>query len=228
MNNFTDKEKIENFDLIYQSVFVDKKFDSFNKSDMQVLLFKFYIENLEKTHNLSNISNYYISNELGITQQKARQLRIKKQIIYGKKYNIGEELSKLADYAIYSKTDELVQLHMNDPNLLIEIENYLEANHQFTIKSLNSQLLQIKIQYFIGLLLNFEVKENKNQILNILKNSYSNEKNTKKIFNDTNIGRSLIEYGANIATIASSICGLKLKDSVLSPFMLAFKKKYDL
>lgn len=83
---FSTEEKIENFEKISQ-YFFQSNFGEMSKSDIELLMFSFYLDNIiahstdkNGVLNYSACSDYNISKDLGITQQRVRNLKIKKAV----------------------------------------------------------------------------------------------------------------------------------------------------
>lgn len=82
--NFTTEEKAEMFDEI-AAHFYNANFGQMSKSNMELLMFSFYMNKLiqnnkfeDGTIDYQKCSDYRISKELGITQQRVQNLKIKK------------------------------------------------------------------------------------------------------------------------------------------------------
>ena len=91
--NWTIHEKAKMFDEI-TAHYYNHNFGSFSKSDIDLLMFKFFLEkeiennvNGDNLLDYNSVSDYEISKKLGITQQRVRTLKIKKQLIYPTEYN---------------------------------------------------------------------------------------------------------------------------------------------
>ena len=88
------KEKEKYFDEI-AAKFFNRNFGTASKNDIELLMFKFYIETLindyedksDKTINYDNISDYKIARDLGITPQRVRNLKLKKDLVYPQKFD---------------------------------------------------------------------------------------------------------------------------------------------
>ena len=86
--SFTNEEKIIAFDEI-ASQFYEANFGQASKADIELMMFRLYIEKLIKQHrnpdgtvDYRKCSDYKISKDLGITQQRVRNLKVKNQLIH--------------------------------------------------------------------------------------------------------------------------------------------------
>lgn len=72
---FSTEEKANMFDQI-AGHFYSRNFGQTSKTDLEVLMFNFYLRQMERTHPHALNLDYLISKELGITQQRVRNLRL--------------------------------------------------------------------------------------------------------------------------------------------------------
>ena len=84
----TDKKKADAFDRIAEKYYFNN-FGTFSKSEIDLLMFDIYLEqsiiNNKLNTNLVNynaVSDYKMARNLGITPQRIRNLKIKKQYVY--------------------------------------------------------------------------------------------------------------------------------------------------
>lgn len=153
-------------------------------------------------------SDYLISKELGITQQRVRNLKVKNQLINPIDFKWEKALAKLTENARYDKESHKVILNIPDPNLYIEIQNFIEENGAYVEKQLNSKVLQIRAEYYIALILNLEDEKSSKRIIKELKKQFRKDNKKEAAFDDNNIGKSLIEGTVNITSIAANISSL--------------------
>ena len=224
--NFSKEEKAECFDKIC-NCFFNTNFGQTSKSEIEAMMFHFYIEKLIKENSDSDglvdynaCSDYKISKDLGITQQRVRNLKIKNQLLYPKDIKWEKAFAKLTKNARFDqKTNKLI-INIPDPNLFIEIQNYLEEQGGFVEKQLNGKILQIRIEYFIALLLSFEEDKTQKDIIRELKKQLKKENEIDKSFDDKNIAQSLIEASADIISIISNICLVANPESIIAKSLL--------
>ena len=100
---FSEEEKAKAFDQIAKAYYF-KNFGTMQKSDLDVLMFSIYIEQiLSKTESeYDSYSDYTLSKELGITQARVNILKQKKELKYPKKgFDWRESFKKFVDKATY-------------------------------------------------------------------------------------------------------------------------------
>lgn len=210
MLDFTNDEKSRMFDEI-ASHFYKQNFGSFSKTDFDLLMFHFYMDKITRESiydgivDYRNSSDYRISKDLGITQQKVRNLKVKNQLVYpDNNRNWKEEFAKLVENARLEDNNKKIIISIPDPNLYIEIENYLDEKGSFIEKQLNSKLMVMRIEYFIDLCL-LEEGSNKKRVVKEIKECCKEADIDMKKFDDANIGKSLLEITTNTTSIIANI-----------------------
>ena len=150
------KAKAEAFDKIAKKYYYGN-FGSTSKSDLDTLMFSIYLERiLEKSENdIFSYSDYNLSKWLGITQSRVGSLKVKKELLYPyDKFNWIKSLERISERAIYE--DGKIKLFIPDRNLYLEIKNAIEESGGFIEVQLTSNLLQVRLPYFIDLLMAIE------------------------------------------------------------------------
>lgn len=108
--------------------------------------------------------------------------------------------------ARFDKESQKVVISIPDPNLLIEIQNYVEKHGGYIATQFNRKLLQIRIEYFIELAV--LVNENEyttKETIKLLKKHIKDSNKNETIFDENNIGKSLLDAGVNITSIIANI-----------------------
>lgn len=211
--SFSQAEKAAFFDQI-AARYYERNFGQLSKAEMDTLMFRFYIEKQmesslaeDGTIDYNQCSDYRISKELGITQQRVRNLKIKHQLAYPRKLDWKVELAKLTKNARYDQATHKVTLSIPDPNLYLEIQNFIEEQGAYVEKQLNSKLLQIRAEYYIELMLTLEPETNKKAIIKELRKFFAQENKTQEKLDEKNIGKSLLDAAVNVTEVAANISG---------------------
>ena len=210
MFEFTKDEKIRMFDLI-SAHFYNHNFGTLSKNDFDLMMFHFYIDSLYRRNSIdgqldyNKCSDYLISKDLGITQQRVRNLKVKNNLVYPPKENDGwiKTFASLVRNARLEK-DKIV-ISIPDPNIYIEIENYLEENGSYIEKQLNSKLMIMRIEYFIDVCLLFEDEDNRKEVIKKIKKKCKEADKDVSQFVGDSIGKTLIKYSINISTIFANV-----------------------
>lgn len=215
--SFSEDEKAKMFDKI-ASQFYQANFGQMSKSDFELLMFHFYIDkmisqnkNEDGSIEYNKISDYKISKDLGITQQKVRNLKVKNQLIYPIDFDWKLALSRLTKEARYDRTNHKIMLNIPDPNLFYEIQNFIEEQGAYIEKQLNSKILQIRVEYYIDLVLSLDENCDKKKILKKLKKDFKDAEKENNKFDDKNIGHTLMQIGRagyEIVDIINSLSNL--------------------
>lgn len=141
------------FDKIAEKYYFGS-FGSTTKTDFDVLMFSIYLDQIldSEQNNFTAYSDYTLSKCLGITQSKISNLKVKKELIYPyEKFNWRESFSAISERAVYE--DGKIKLFVPDKNLYIEIKNAIEGMGGFVEVQLTSNLLQVKLAYFLDLII---------------------------------------------------------------------------
>ena len=182
---FDDNDKKNAFDQI-AALFYKKNFGSASKSDVELLMFHLYMEaiikknQIENTHiiSYSACSDYKISRQLGITQQRVRNLKVKKELVYPQEYFNWKEsfASILSDEKNVHFDEKNVRINIPDPNLFDAIQDFVEDNGGYIEWHWNRKILEMKKIYLVQIALFLEKGENKTKIEKYLYNHFSEEK----------------------------------------------------
>jgi len=148
--------KNELFDDI-SKMFYCRNFGTASKSEIELLMFHFYIEELIKQNSYENgvvnykaISDYRIAKDLGITPQRVRNLKIKNELVYRKEdFNWKLSLKQLLSDENRIRVDnKYIKINIPDPTLFLEIKNHIEESGGYVEISLNSSLLTVPAKDF--------------------------------------------------------------------------------
>ncbi len=205
---FSDKEAAANFRKLAQ-LFYDKNYGQASKSEVELLMFHFYMKNLRDkasasgSKSYSTYSDYKISKEIGITQQRVRNLKIKEQLIYPREFNWKEEFEKLLDHAQYNKVTHMVSIDIPDPNLYIEIKNYFQENGKVVEKTLNSREFKIRIDNLLIFVI--EISDNRDEFVKQLKDNMGDLSKASKSLDSTSFLKEFFEKGKDINSSINTI-----------------------
>lgn len=232
--SFSSKEKEEIFDKIV-SQFYNANFGRMAKSDFELMMFHFYIKKKisdnraqDGSIDYSKVSDFILSKELGITQQKVRNLKIKSQLIYPIEFDWKMALSKLTENARYDAATHKITLNIPDPNLFYEIQNFIEEKGEYIEKQLNSKILQLRVEYYIDLIISIESGKKEKDIIKKLKKDFKETNSDNNLLDEKNVGSVLMKIGKagfNIIEIINSISSLISPENVLWSALVKLIKK---
>ena len=215
--SFSDEEKIRFFDEISEH-FYNANFGLLSKNEFELMMFRFYLEKMisensfeDGTIDYSKCSDYKISKDLGITQQRVKNLKIKNQLIHPIEFDWKKALAKITENARYDKNTKKITLNIPDPNLYLEIQNFIEDNGAYIEKQLNSKVLQLRVEYYIDLIVALEPDEKRKTIKKSLKKFFKDNCKDDNVFQDKEIGKSLVNAAVNITDVAANL------SSIISP-----------
>lgn len=231
---FTSEEKAEYFDRI-ASHFYNANFGQLSKSDMEILMFDIYIDKMISMHkndsgtiDYNKCSDYRISKDLGITQQRVRNLKIKKQLRNPVEYDWKCALAGLIKNARYDEATHKITLNIPDPNLYLEIQNYLEEQGAYIEKQLNSKILQMRAEYFLELSLMLEPEANRKDIIKAIKNDIKQSHKDNIVLDEKHIGKTFLSKGLDlIITIMNLPSEISFENKVGQAFIGLLKSFCD-
>lgn len=150
---FELEDKAAAFDKIAE-LYYYTNFGSASKTDIDTLMFSLYIERiLEKQQSdINAYSDYALSKQLGITQAKVSNLKVRKELLYPYRgFDWRKSFLRVASRAVYE--DGKIKVFVPDKNLFLEIKNAIESFGGFIEIQLTSNLLQVRLEYFLDLIL---------------------------------------------------------------------------
>lgn len=188
MLDFTNEEKIAGFDRLAECFF-NNNFGTVSKADIELIMFALILKHLSIHEQPQD--DYAISNQLGITQQRVRNLKVKCQIrreYSGKDWK--QQLAELNKEAIYTDDDKMVTICLDDPCLQIEIQHYIESHGGFVDFKLNPKLLTMPTRNYAAMMINLGMEKNEKVIINALRESIQDEeKYNEKITKESMIDK---------------------------------------
>lgn len=174
-SNFSDTEKIACFDRI-ASCYFNKNFGSISKSDLDLLLFSEYINHCKRGG--QNCDDYTLSRQLGITQNRIRSLKERKELKYPYDgFDWKQSFAEAAENARYDENDKRVKFIIQDINVQNELRYFMESHGWYDNYSLNKKLINIQIDCFLDICGNLDednnifTEEAKNRIKKIAGNN---------------------------------------------------------
>lgn len=208
----------EPYEIIKDNYF-NKNFGSLSKSEIDLLMFKFYIEDLIKnnkdedgTVNYSIISDYKIAKELGITPQRVRNLKVKKELVFPQSdFNWKDSLRRVLENENAIRIlNGNIKVNIPDPNLFYAIQDYIEDEGGYLDIQLNTKLLSVPIEDFMTLFKLIGTEEECKEIEKTIEKEYkkinkSNETTLSKIQMISAIVSSSASAVADIASLFTPV-----------------------
>ena len=223
LSNLPEEKKAEYFDQML-NLFFRNGFGQVSKPPMELFLFSIYLDQLIETNknpdntiDYTKISDYKISQDLGITQQQVRTLKVKKQLTYPVAFDWKLSFKSIAKNAYYENANGTVVLPIPDKNLYYEIQNFIEEKGGYTDVQLNSKVLKMPAAYFVALAIEVEDNEKKkekaNQIIQKELEKHAIDykdltSNKQKIFALMQAGSKIISTLSASISVIQSVSGL--------------------
>lgn len=156
---YSPEERIEAkakaFDEI-ASMFYDFNFGTSTKSEIELKLFSILMDAMIRRYtedgvlNYSICSNYNIGKSLGIQPSKVNTLKKNKQARYWQEFDWQKSLLSVKDGIRYE--NKKIIIPMPDPNLYIEIKNYIEEKGGYIKISHSDNLMTMRPEFFFLLI----------------------------------------------------------------------------
>ena len=211
---FEKFDKTKAFDTLAE-LFYDRNFATASKSEIDLLMFSFYLDatitaytNEQNVLDYTQASDYHIGQQLGITQEKVRNLKVKKQARYPVDFEWQKSLESIRDNIRLDGGRIIIPI--NDPNLRIEIKNFITENGGFVDVESGKDYLRIRIEYYLMLMYYTLDIEDRKEFQKEMKEELKKKSTNEHIFDDTN----KVEIINNILSLVNS--GLETVGKVIS------------
>lgn len=180
-------------------------------------MFSFYLDatitaytNEQNVLDYTQASDYHIGQQLGITQEKVRNLKVKKQARYPVDFEWQKSLESIRDNIRLDGGRIIIPI--NDPNLRIEIKNFITENGGFVDVESGKDYLRIRIEYYLMLMYYTLDSKDQKEFQKEMKEELKKKSTNEHIFDDTN----KVEIINNILSLVNS--GLETVGKVISIF----------
>ena len=188
---------------------LDRNFGTLSKSEFDLLLFHYYLQNKQEEVGSRYVSDYDIGRDLGLTIQRVRALREKEVLKWAIEVDWKKSFIQSLKLAHCDLKDDVsnsdIKIPVPDVNVMKEVRHYLEEAGLFDDYQLNPKVFQCKLDVLIAICLSFEQTDNDfcKTILNELRNS-----------NDGNVSRAVAEREHPNLAALSKAAKKSLQDSM--------------
>lgn len=186
------EEKALAFDKIAEKYYI-MNFGSLSKTDIDVLMFSIFIEKIldKDTTDFTSFSDYTLSKQLGITQAKVSNLKVKKELLYPyEKFNWRDSFRSISNRATLENGK--IKLFIPDKNLYLEVKNAIEELGGFVEIQLTPNLLQVDLPYFLDLILAIDEKATREEARDEIKKRLKIFSEDIVVMNREPIGKALL------------------------------------
>lgn len=222
---FDDTQKVAAFNRIAENYY-NHNFGRMNKGDFDLLMFAVLMDRMIEEYtedgalNYSMCSDYQLSNMLGITQARISNLKVRHKLVYGTSFEWEKSFTKLLDNARLENGKVIISIP--DPNLFLEIQEFLERNGAYVETQLNHKLLKIRAEYFIDLIAATENEETRGKIIKEYKAVFKKTGKDDNAFDENHMGKSLISASANLISVLANISSIINPSNVLGSALINF------
>lgn len=155
---FHNFDKTAAFDKIAE-LFYDRNFASTSKSEIELLMFSFYMEAVIKANQREDgvidyvkCSDYEIAKQLGLTQDRIKTLKLKKQARYPVEFDWQKSLASIKNNIRLESATRRIIIPVTDPNLNAEIRNFISSHGGFVDFESGKDYIRIRVEYFLMLM----------------------------------------------------------------------------
>lgn len=152
---FEVEDKVKAFDKLAE-LFFERNFGSASKAEIELTMFSIYMDVIIKKYsdeqnvlNYKICSDYDIAKRLGITQERVRALKVKKQARFPVDFDWRAALETVKNDVRYDEGKRKIIIPMLDPNLYNEIKHYIEQNGGYVEIQRSGNYLQIRPEYYL-------------------------------------------------------------------------------
>ena len=188
---FDNKDKkAEAFDLIAEQYY-NKNFGCMTKSDFETLLFHIYIEQVlaKSEENFASYSDFRLGKELGISQSKVSNLKVRKQLQYPREFKWREAFAKVSKNVNFENGK--IKIQIPDINLYFEIKNAIEEAGGFVDVSLTPRLLQVSPCYFLDLIVAVSEEKDRDRVKKTIRKIIREKDKDKEFLEAEPFGKQL-------------------------------------
>lgn len=205
---FQNFDKADAFDKIAE-LFYNRNFSSESKSEIELLMFHFYMKAMieankkdDGTIDYAQCSDYEISKQLGITQEKVRGLKIKKQARYPEAFDWQKSLMSIKDNIRLDDNAKRIIIPIPDPNLNAEIRNFISQKGGYIDFESGKDYIRIRVEYYLLLMyetLNIEDKKKFKKEIKKELHDKNKQENELDVIDKKQMIMELIKLGLNAA-----------------------------
>lgn len=135
-----------------------RRFGMFSKTDYEVLLFTVFMDSYD-----GEVSDHGISKQLGLTESRVRNLRIKSQLLYPKEIVWRDELVQALDKGFFNSTTMTITVTIEDPSAQLAIKYEVEKALGNVLLTLNPKHLCLPVGSYV--ILATELEEDPDTVL---------------------------------------------------------------
>lgn len=153
---FEGYDKAAAFDQIAR-LFFDRNFGTATKSEIELLMFHFYMDAMIKKHKAKDgvldyaaTSDYNMGKQLGLPQATVRSLKVKKQARYPESFDWMNSLASIQENI--RQDGRKIIIPIRDINLLIEVRNFIVDHGGYIEFESTSDFLKIRVEFFLMLM----------------------------------------------------------------------------
>ena len=200
------EKKAAAFDKIARNYY-QGNFGSMTKSDMDVLMFSLLLEEIlrQTEEDINTYSDYALAKQLGITQSRVSNLKLKKQLQYPYK-DFDWRVSFMRCCSNARLESGKIRINLRDINLYYELRNVIEEKGGYVEASLTRNLLIITPEEFFELTTALMTQEDQKKLKEEIRRQYADSNELlEKLEKQTWTKALKSEFGSNFSDILFEI-----------------------
>ena len=108
----------------------------------------------------------------------------------------------------------MITLNIPDPNLYLEIRNFIESRGDYVEVTLNNKILRLRVEYYIDLLLELDENINRKDVIKRLRDKFSHDKKQNVDLERDSIAKTLLNLSKQGMEMGSIVVQLQ---EIISP-----------
>ena len=178
-----------------------KQFGSFSKSDYEILMFTVFLDTQQEP-----VRDYDLSIQLGLTESKVRNLRVKSQLLYPKSLNWIRAISESLEHGFYDRETKQITITIEDPSVQNKIKNVIETNCGHVGFTLNRKQIVLNVESF--LILAAFAETDTDETINRINEKYKEVTGTQDRIEKKAFGKRFLHKCTDSIGFINSIAGL--------------------
>ncbi len=214
------QKKAEAFDKIAE-LFYLRNFGAASKSEIELQMFSILMDILIENNvddsevlDYNECSDYNIAKLLGITQEKVRSLKVKKQARYPVNFDWKKSLCRIQNNIRLDEITNKIVIPTNDPNLYNEIRHFIEENGGYIKIERGYNNIVIRPEYMFLLIYEGASESSREKIKIRLKELNENQSfdnvmtNSERSKHAVELGSEFIDAITDVADPITSLSGV--------------------
>jgi hypothetical protein len=204
-DKFSFEDKAKAFDEL-ASKYYNCNFGTMQKSDFELLMFSIYIDGIidNNPNDISAYSDYNMAKALGITQNRIRSLKQRKQLKYPRDFDWRQSFAQICENARYD--DKKIIISIPDVNLFDELQHCIEENGGIVEMQLNPKILKVSPENFIDVMLLISEPDSRKKMRHKIREKLRQNEIDTEYFERDSVGKMIGKNSIDLVGDVLSAC----------------------